>query len=198
METIDHKAKAKSRVITQYRESVNSLNQIDIYTSEANNLEQVFQDLINKRSINYAEGKQLDNIGEIVGQSRVVQDQILSDEDYRKFIKARIVRNYTTSTTEEIIAAVVFILDAPQVQVIEGGAQISIGIGKILTPEEVNLVINLGIVPKTAGVAIDYFEYNSANPFSYRSIVSSGIFPGGSGYGTVSNPVLGGQFASIV
>lgn len=195
---IDHQAKAESRVITQYRESTNLLDMNGVYLNQSQELEQVFQDLINKRSINTATGINLDNIGEIVGQSRQVEDQVLTDDDYRKFIKARIVRNYTTSTIEEVIASVIFILDAPQVQVVEGGAQISVGIGKILTPEEVNLVTNLGIVPKTAGVSIDYFEYDSTAPFSYRSVTSSTVFPSGSGLGTVSNPAFGGQYASIV
>lgn len=196
---IDHKTLAKSRLLTQYRESTNIINYQQGLLVEAANLEQVFQDLINKRSINTAVGDQLDDVGEIVGQSRQVGDQTLNDDDYRKFIKARAVRNYTRSTPEEIIASVVFVLDVPQVQLIEGGASMSIGIGRVLTPEELNLVQNLGIIPKTAGVSVDYFEYDSQEPFAYRSINNPlSNIPNARGYGSVLNPSVGGKYSNIV
>ncbi len=196
---IDHKALALSRLITQYRESSNLISYQQGLLVEAQNLEDMFQQLINERSINTATNAQLDDVGNIVGQSRQVGDQTLDDDDYRKFIKARAVRNYTNATPEEIIASVNFVLGVPQVQYLEGGMSITIGIGRSLTPEEINLVQNLGIIPKPSAVSVSYLEYNSQEPFSYRSINNplAGI-PNARGYGTVSNPLLGGKYSNIV
>lgn len=195
---IDHRALALSRLITQYRESTNMRNYIYGLLVEANNLEQTFQDLINLRSISFATGVNLDNIGEIVGQLRQVGDQTLNDDDYRKFIRAKIVRNYTTGTPEEIISSVIFILDVPQVQYADGGGFITIGIGRQLTPAEINLVQNLGIIPVPAGIDVNYFVYDSQEPFSYRSVANPVGIPNARGYGSVFNPAVGGKYSSIV
>ena len=196
---IDHRALALSRLITQYRESPNLRNYIYGLLVEAENLEQVFQDLINLRSISYAIGTNLDNIGTIVGQSRQVGDQTLDDDDFRKFIRAKIVRNYTTGTPEEIIASVIFILeDVPQVQYSDGAGFVTIGIGRQLTSAEINLVMNLKIIPVPVGIDVNYFEYDSESPFSYRSVINPVGIPNARGYGSVFNPSAGGKYSSII
>lgn len=195
---IDHRALALSRLITQYRESTNLRDYLYGLLVESPNLEQVFQDLINKRSINTATGANLDNIGSIVGQLRQVGDQTLDDDDYRKFIKAKIVRNYTRATPEEIIASVIFILDVPQVQYADGGGFVTIGIGRELTAAEINLIQNLGIIPVPAAIDVNYFEYDSQEPFSYRSVVNPVGIPNARGYGSVFNPTVGGKYSTII
>ena len=70
---IDHSAKAKQRIITQYKES-NLVDYILELVAEANALEQVFEDIINTKDIDTASGEQLDVIGILVGQSREIFD----------------------------------------------------------------------------------------------------------------------------
>ncbi len=67
---IDHKALAVSRVATQYRDSVNLIGYIKSLLYEADTLEQVFNELLEKRWIDTADGVNLDILGSIVGQSR--------------------------------------------------------------------------------------------------------------------------------
>jgi len=71
---IDHNALAESRLATQFSESVNLIAYIKALLVEADTLEQVFQDLLEKRWIDTAEGVNLDIIGAIVGQSRILID----------------------------------------------------------------------------------------------------------------------------
>lgn len=70
VDQIDHKTLAQSRLATQFREATNLINYIKSLLSESNDLEQVFQDLLEKRFIDTAEGVQLDVLGVIVGQPR--------------------------------------------------------------------------------------------------------------------------------
>lgn len=73
---IDHQDLAISRLIVQFRESENLVGYIRALLQEGNDLEQVFQDILTKRSLDTAEGAQLDIIGEIVGRPRTSEDSI--------------------------------------------------------------------------------------------------------------------------
>lgn len=74
---INHKELAESRLATQYRESVNLIGYIKALLSEADTLEQVFRDIISKRYLENATGVQLDILGSLVGQSRILVDATL-------------------------------------------------------------------------------------------------------------------------
>lgn len=71
---INHEELAISRLATQFRESTNLINYIKVLVSEADTLEAVFQSLLNERWIDTAIGVQLDILGSIVGQNRVIID----------------------------------------------------------------------------------------------------------------------------
>lgn len=71
---IDHKELAISRLVTQFRESANLINYIKTLLVEANTLEEVYQDLLTERWIDTAVGINLDILGLIVGQPRVLVD----------------------------------------------------------------------------------------------------------------------------
>jgi len=73
IEVINHKELALSRLVTQFRES-NLRDYLCAMLSEADTLEGVFQDILNGRSIDTAVGKQLDILGQLVGQPRELLD----------------------------------------------------------------------------------------------------------------------------
>jgi hypothetical protein len=62
-------------------------------------IENMLQQLLTERSIDTAVGAQLDVIGRIVGQKR----NGLSDDDYRRYCRARIATNKANGTTENLI-----------------------------------------------------------------------------------------------
>lgn len=70
VDIVNHRDLAQSRLATQFREATNLINYIRSLLREADNLETVFQDLMNDRSLDTAEGAQLDILGEIVGLAR--------------------------------------------------------------------------------------------------------------------------------
>src|SRR5687768_3990656 len=62
-------------------------------------LESALQQLLTERSIDTAIGAQLDVIGRVVGQKR----NGMSDDDYRRYCRARIATNRANGTVENLI-----------------------------------------------------------------------------------------------
>lgn len=233
MSSINHKELAISRLATQFRESTNLISYIQTLLLEANNLEQVFCDLLEQRWIDTAEGVNLDILGSIVGQPRVIiaaelfgyfgfavnlesgpfgsvadpslgdrfrdvsepvaGNRELLDSEYRVWIRARIARNRSRSTPEDIIAQIKFIIDVEQVLFIDGDTEYSISVSKILTGDEKSILLNADIIPKTAGVRVNYItQYNYNNFFGFQGV------PNSLGLGSVNDSGLGGAFGQLI
>jgi len=232
--TIDHKSLAESRLATQYRDSLKLIAYIKALLHEADTLESVLRDLLEKRWIDTAVGVNLDILGSIVGQTREFIDaevfdyfgfadnpiaqsfgtlsdvgiggrfravgeatqgiRLLTDDEYRVFIKARLLRNSTSSTPEEIIAQFRFLFDSPIVIIREGlKASYEISIGRRLSLNEKSIISQTNIVPKTAGVSASYVtEFDSNDFFSFKTI------PGSLGFGSINNTELGGKFGQLI
>ncbi len=99
MDTIDHQAAALARVAQYLRDKPNFEALLAALTTLAQDLETVFLDLYNLRSIDEAAGAYLDQLGSIVGQARGG----LTEESYRTFIRARILVNRSSGTAPEIL-----------------------------------------------------------------------------------------------
>lgn len=117
----------------------------------------------------------------------------LEDEEYRAFIRSRISRNSTSSTPEDIIAQLQFILNTPLILLVEGQARYEISIGRKLTLNEKSILAETNIVPKTAGVSTGY-----VTEFSTDDFFSFGGVPNGEGFGSVLNSSLGGRFGNLI
>ena len=229
---INHKDLAESRLATQFRESTNLINYIRTLLVESDNLEQVYRDLLDKRWIDTAEGINLDIIGSIVGQPRILVDATtlfyfgfdgaagaqsfgtindagiggrfrgvdepitgnreLIDVEYRAYIKARIVKNSVIPTLPEMLSFFRFLYDTTQIIIIDQPMFYTVQIGRLLTANEKAFLINTDLVPKVAAVNVSYQEYDSNIAFGFGGI------PNSLGFGSVSNPNIGGKFASII
>lgn len=71
---IDHQTKAIGRLLTQFREAANFISYIEAFTEQSNELEDMFQELLEDRWLDTAVGEQLDILGELLGISRVVPE----------------------------------------------------------------------------------------------------------------------------
>lgn len=197
-------------------------------------LQEVFRQLMQERSIDTAVGAQLDIIGEIVGQPRELIDTalltyfaylgypdaesygdlndsslggfyrgltdplagntLLNDEQYRLFIKAKIIKNSTNATPNQLLEFVNFVFGSTQNQIVEeGGAAYTLLIGKELSSFEkvlLNYVSFSGgypsrFVPKPIGVRVNYGTYISGSAFGFQGAV------GVKGYGDLDNGTYG-------
>lgn len=123
---------------------------------------------------NIATGKQLDILGEYIGQSRQLTvdieglDSKLNDEDYRFLLKARIIQSFWDGTTEGIydlwgslFGDVDFILIDNQ------DMSCSFNISPVgMTAIQTEMIAANMIIPKPAGVRYNY-EFLSRVFFSY-------------------------------
>ncbi|WBM36200.1 hypothetical protein [Pseudomonas phage HJ01] len=120
-----------------------------------------------------------------------------SDEEYRMILKAKIIKNRTNSTPEQVIEAYKFVFGVPEVFLEEyAPAAVRIGIGKILTNVERSLLFDLGgagaLLPKTIGVNYTYTEFQAGRVFATEG------FPGGQGVGDLNDPTVGGILTNLV
>ena len=76
----DHTQKAKDRLPDQFNGAVNLQGLIEIYSRIYQDLENVNYELLTKRSLSVATGKQLDNLGTILDTNRITGE---SDTEYR-------------------------------------------------------------------------------------------------------------------
>lgn len=97
----------------------------------------------------------------------------LTDTEYRSVIAAAIQRNISKCTPNEIIQSVKFVLAligggvVPRVQLIDGNTYYGVYIGRLLSIQEEAFLAGLNLLPKPAGVSVDYIEYNEANYFGF-------------------------------
>jgi hypothetical protein len=75
---------------------------IAIYIQQIQELETMWFELINERTMDTAVGVQLDGLGDIVGEERFGRN----DDDYRVAIKGRIRLNLSNGTAEDIVAVI--------------------------------------------------------------------------------------------
>lgn len=148
LENINYQSESKSRVTSIFKESPLFLALIDsIVTPYVNQQEDFIKFSDNLLNIDFAERSQLDFIGRIVGQSRVLvsfntepyfgfegsyqsdtfgtisdpsvggfwnsydnynasTSRLLTDEEYRRLIRARIIKNNSKCTTDDLISVI--------------------------------------------------------------------------------------------
>ena len=191
-----------NRLLAQFDGKKRLEGLVEVLGDSLNALENTLDDLENKRWLDKAEGVQLDGLGQIVGQSRIIPKSILlpffgfanqpsgrgfgiarfrhinesssttstlGDESYRMIIAAKIVKNTTVCTPEQIIAACAFIYGSDVVIYHEtGNAKIRISIGKELTEEQKALSEALDLLPKPGGVGIEVKSTFSGNVFGFK------------------------------
>lgn len=195
---LDHQAAAKARLITAYKESETLRNYLDAVLVLANDLEQVFCDLLNDRFIDTAEGEVLNLLGELVGQPRLVVDNVaLTDAQYRVYIRARIIKNNTRATREDIITMLTFIFDVSGVVITEGDREYLVTIIGSLSSDERALISSADLLPKPAGIRDNYIVADSDSAF-YMPSFGGPVPPTAGTFGSYLTPGTGGLFASLL
>lgn len=183
----DHIARAKDRLIEQYKEKPKIEGLLEAVVKPLQELEDLFLALGTERWIDSAIGAQLDVVGKIVGALRDVGQ---NDEDYRLAIKAQIIMNLNQGTPEEIIAAAKFFIGSIFIWYLEVYPAAVDIFSSTVIPEENRAKIRAQLKKfLPAGVSLDSFgQFDEANPF---------IFSGGSGFGDVNDANVGGLLADL-
>lgn len=171
---IDHVALGLSRVALQYQNSADFLAYLTAILALDNELENVFQQVAQQVDIDVAEGVNLDTIGAIVGISRVLpggpnnplppEQSVLSDAQYRLLLRAKIVKNHSHGTNEDLIKGLSYLFATNYVAIDDNNdMSIRIGVGKMLGEVEKAIYYLLDILPRPGGVLINYRVMFDAN-----------------------------------
>lgn len=123
--------------------------------------------------------------------------RVPTDAEYRLLIKAKILKNRTFATPEEVIQAYIFLFGTDGIFLQElGEARVRINISKILTSVEKGLLFDLSgvesLLPKTVGVSYEYAEFQTGRVFATEG------FPGSQGTGDLNNPDVGGFLTNLL
>ena len=238
--TVDYLQEARERVTEQFKNQDIFDRYLQILLIDNTEIQGVLKDLMQKRSIDTAEGAQLDVIGEIVGQKRELIDTallkyfafdgypdaqtygdlnneslggvfyslgdplagntLLNDDQYRLFIKAKIIKNSTNVTPNQFLSFLSFVFGSPFNMIIaEGGAEFTALVGKNLTSFEKVLLTYVStvngyssrFVPKPVGVRVNFGSFNYDNYFGFLGA------PNAKGYGTYTPDVPVGPSLSL-
>lgn len=229
-ETVGYLEEARSRYTEQFKYPDNPIFDKYVQTLLGGKIElqEVFRQLMQERSLDIAVGVNLDNIGEIVGQPRTLLSVdifeffgfvgvpnagsfgdfydpsvgsifydsnnprfgniTLTDEVYRIFIKAKIAKNSTHATPEEVMdfANFIFSTSGSTIQN-EGGAAYTLLVGKDLTSFERSLLryvqktdnYNSYLLPQPLGVRVNYGNFNYDSFFGFAGV------PNAKGFGNM-------------
>lgn len=199
--TIDHVALGLSRVAMQYQASPNFIAYLTAILSLDNELEGVFQQIAQQVDIDVASGVNLDTIGVIVGISRVLpggprnplppDQSILTDAQYRLLLRAKIVKNHSRGTNEDLLKGLMYVFGTASAAIDDNNDMtVSIGVGKVLNTVEQVMLNLLDILPRPAGVQIRYRAmYDINNHFDFMGQAHA------LGFGEEGQPLVGGIFA---
>lgn len=116
---------------------------------------------------------------------------VLADPEYRLLIRAKIVKNHAHGTNEDILQGLAYLFNAPRTVVEDlGRMAIGVAIGRQLTFQEKALVTVLDILPRPAGVRINWRStFDSAKYFGFDGQ------PGALSFGEEGQPSVGGLLA---
>jgi hypothetical protein len=188
----NHVQSAIARLIEQYKGKPRIKGLITAFVDQVQELEDVLFDLRDDRSLNNATGATLDNIGSIVGVTRIFGE---SDTAYRIRIKNGIFTNRAQGTPEVLIDLVkTFCAPNTNIYFFEG-AVASFGINhddQNMTQATINGLYKTLKNSKAAGVRIEHVTaFDPSNAFSF-----AGDSLGG-GFGDSNNTNVGGKFAAL-
>lgn len=226
--TVPYLEQARERVTEQFKDAPVFDKYLQLLLYDAEELQSVLKDLMEKRSIDTAVGKQLDIIGDIVGQPRTLVNAdlftffgfmghwqadsfgnlndlgvgsvwwdgeasstgniTLNDDLYRLLIKAKIAKNVTRATPEDVMNFTNFIFNTHGSTIVdEGFAKFRLMIGRSLTRQEVGLLRYVNrtasyeskLLPKPIGVGIEYGSFDYDSFFAFQGV------PNAKGYGSL-------------
>ncbi len=120
------------------------------------------------------------------------EDRFLTNEEYRTYLRARAVKNFSSSGYEEIISLLSFIFGGAQILITEGVASYSVSIGKELSAFETRLLTESDLLPKPIGVGVEYVGQFPDGHFGFNGV------QGAKGFGTLEDLSQGGTFGQLI
>jgi hypothetical protein len=192
----DHAAQQLARIDSSLLTGAKRVAVYAALSKQVQAIEDALWDLLTLRAIDLASGAQLDNLGRIVGESRLGHD----DPTYLLFIKARIRRNRSSGNPEELYGIFKPLLDPAAKLNLVGywPAAFEFRIGNVdLTA---TVAVFRGILSSCTaggvGSTLTYQTVDDAHAFTLGD-ANGGSVPG-LGLGDTGDPSAGGALAGAV
>lgn len=155
--------------------------------------------MLTQRTVDTAVGVQLDLLGKIVGQGR----QGLSDDVYRRYIRARVLTNRATGKREELISIAKLILGSPVGAIVvvrdQSIATVFVRIDGVTVDAatEAALILFLGdAVGQGIRIEVQSSEVLDSGAFMYDDASAPGTY-GTVGYDNTASPGGGGAYSDV-
>lgn len=164
----DHADLARDRLAEQFKNQPQLAALLDTLNLQVQDIENALWQLLTERGMTTAVGAQLDVLGRIVGQPRQGQ----SDETYRLYLKARVLLNLSSGSTEDIYG--IFHALVSTSTTLEVRPQypatfvLRLG-GEAFTPEQIDLLVVFLRSGKAGGVRAILQWYATAPVFRFDS-----------------------------
>lgn len=186
----NHVERAQDLLVSQFKDSENLNKIVKSLVDEVQEIEDSLDDLRKKRSLDTAEGVQLDGIGDIVDEERVGR----SDIAYRLALALRIGVNISKGTPRDVQNFLKNITSATDVSYIElYPAKLQLYTNGTVIPND--LVDRVReIVPVSIGLIIVSVGSGFATSFGFAGDSRAGAF----GSANFAEPSDAGQFAGVL
>lgn len=191
----DYDAQAQSRVLHQYKESTNLKGTISDNAELFQDIEDCLVVIPTLLDPAVATGVNLDRIGELVGQSRVLSSGTeLNDAAYRLLIAQRILRNRAIGSGPEFVAALEYVFGATPFLFQDLGhmaARVSVATAGPPTDDQL-AILGSDVMPRPMAVGVTRLWYDPDNYFGFSDD------PNADGFGEIGDPPPpGGKLAEL-
>ena len=191
----DHCADGLELLLTQFQNKPRLAGVLCAFLESVQEVEDAAWQLLTERDLDSAVGAQLDQLGRLVGEER----QGRTDDQYRPFVRARILINRSNGLGEELLTILRVVL-GPGVELRlreEYPAAFTVVVSELgaLTPDT---LIRLLKQAKAAGVRV-LLEYSLVPPeeaFTFAP-ASSVELDAPHGFGSALDPTVGGALAGV-
>lgn len=112
---VDHIVRMLDNRIEEFRSAVRFSSLVSLFGQQIQDIEDGLYQLITDRTLDTAEGAQLDGIGQLVGEDRAGR----TDAPYRLALRTRIALNLSQGTAEDLIAVALAISGGTQAELEE-------------------------------------------------------------------------------
>lgn len=184
--SVDHLALMRSRLAEQFKGLPNLDAFLHAFGDQLNDLEEFYTQLMTLRTLQAAEGTQLDKLGVVLGQGR----NALDDSGYRTVLQARIAEYQSNGTIEDVIEVLLVLGGASSVLVVESFPArfqaYPLGLNSPVSNADIATAINQ---IKLAGVGADVFIPSPSLPqFTFDHAVDASH--AGFDAGHLSGPII--------
>ncbi len=191
----DHCADGRASLVSQFRGKPRIEAFLCAFLESVQELDDASWQVLTERGLDSAVGAQLDIIGAIVGEER----QGREDEEYRPFLRARVLVNRSHGRTEEMLAIARIVLGNVSITLREefpAAFTIVVDVALELTPATLFRLLHQA---KAAGVRL-FLEYTLVpddETFTFASAAEPELDPS-RGFGSAFDANTGGRLAGVI